>query len=249
MARSLALALGSMMLPLGVLFMSHAIAASLVGMAFAVAVATAREAVAARSSSALIVGSLLGLSMLCEYQAVFGVALVSGYFLWGVERRGRAVLALALTSLPFIAVLACLSLGALRLAISHRLRVFGRSGESPRDHGHRRVLRTSLAQLFVRPDNGLLLLSPWVVLAVVGGVSIACRAETRARVGREALVAAGVAPRLLRLRRLARAGVRRGRMVSGAAVHRRRDAVLAWLSAAGLRREPTRPAARVVALI
>ena len=51
-----AYALGSMALPLGLLFMSHAIAASLVGVAFAVSVAAVRERTYPESRAALIIG-------------------------------------------------------------------------------------------------------------------------------------------------------------------------------------------------
>lgn len=184
-----AFALGSMALPLGVLFMSHAVATALVGAAFAISVATVRERSQAEWRAALVVGSLLGLAMLCEYQAVFGALLVAGYLLWGAERRCRTVVALALTTLPFIAALAWyhtvafgspLSTGyAYSVDPENRLGFMGLVGFS----------EMSLAQLFVRPDNGLLVLSPWVVLSVIGAVSIAIRADARARVGREALVA------------------------------------------------------------
>lgn len=78
-----AYALGSMALPLGMIFMSHALAASLVGIAFAVSVETVRERSHAEWPAALGVGSLLGLSMLCEYQAVFGAA--TTYPHWPLE--------------------------------------------------------------------------------------------------------------------------------------------------------------------
>jgi hypothetical protein len=182
--------LGSMALPLGMLFMSHAIASSLVGIAFATSVATVRQRSHAEWHGASIVGSLLGLAMLCEYQALFGALVVAAYFCWGAERRGRAMLALALATTPFILGLAWYQWSAFGSPLrtgyafsvdpANRVGLMGIVGFS----------RASVSQLFVRPDNGLLVLSPWVVLSAIGAVSIAARADARARVGREAAVCA-----------------------------------------------------------
>jgi hypothetical protein len=189
----IAFALGSMALPLGLLFMSHAIAASLVGLAFAVSVAAVRERRPDERRAAALAGALLGLAMLCEYQALFGAVLVAAYLVWGVERPARAGLLLASTSAPFLAVLAWyhwIAFGspfhtgyAFSVDPANRVGVMGIVG----------VSRLSLAQLFVRPDNGLLLLSPWVILAAAGAASIARREDARARIGREALLASAIA--------------------------------------------------------
>lgn len=188
-----AYALGSMALPLSLLFMSHALAASLAGVAFAVSVATVRDHAHAELAAALAVGALLGLAMLVEYQVVFAVPLIGGYLWWGARRRTRTALGIALGTVPFLAVLAWYQWSAfgspLRTGYAYsvdpanRLGIMGMVGFSER----------SFAQLFVHPDNGLLLLSPWVVLSVIGAVRIASRAELRARVGPEASVAALIA--------------------------------------------------------
>ncbi len=188
-----AYALGSMALPLGMLFMSHALAASLVGTAFARAVDVVRERSRDEVRGALGAGALLGLSMLVEYQAIFAAPLVAGYLVWGANRRWRTAVALALAILPFIGVLAWYHWSAFgspfrtgyaySVDSANRMGVMGIVGFS----------KESLAQLLVRPDNGLLLLSPWVLLSVVGLVSIAARPELRTRVGREALVAGLIA--------------------------------------------------------
>jgi len=188
-----AFALGSMALPYGLLFMSHALAATLVGFAFALAVVTTRERGVPETKASLGVGALLGLAMACEYQALFGALLTAAYFVWGAERRGRAGLLLTAAVLPFIAALAIYHAKAFGSPFhtgytysvdpANRVGIMGIVGFS----------QASLAQLLWRVDNGLLLLSPWVLLALVGGVAIARSAEARARVGREALVAGSCA--------------------------------------------------------
>lgn len=228
-----AYALGSMALPYGILFMSHALAASLVGVAFAISVATVRDRVP-EIRAALGVGALLGLAMLTEYQALFGAVMVAGYLVWGVGRRWRVALALVAASLPFVAALALYHRAAFGSAFrtgysysvdpANRVGIMGIVGFS----------KESLAQLFVGIDNGLLLLSPWVLLAVVGGVVIARDVEARARVGREALVAAIVA--VVYLAFVAALHPHFGR--AGWSVGPRYLAVampfLAWLAASGL---------------
>ena len=229
-----ALALGSMALPLGLLFMSHAIAASLVGIAFVVSIAAVRERRLGESRAASIAGVLLGLSMLCEYQALFGAAIVAGYLVSAAERRVRVACLLALAAAPFLVTLGWyhwVAFGspfrtgyAFSVDPANRVGVMGIVGFS----------RLSLAQLFVRPDNGLLLLSPWVVLAAIGAARIARSAEARARAGREACVAGAIGVVYLAFVAALEPEFGRG----GWSVGPRYIAVampfLAWLAAAGL---------------
>lgn len=188
-AALVAYALGSMVLPFGILFMSHVLATVLVGFAFAVAFSATREQRYREPRAALGVGALLGLSMLVEYQALFAALLIAGYFVWGAERRLHTLLLISVAVLPFIGGLAAYHAAAfgspLRTGYAYsvdptnRVGILGIVGPS----------QESLAQLFVRVSNGLLLLSPWVVLSLAGLVRIARDSEARARVGREAVLA------------------------------------------------------------
>jgi len=187
-----AVALGSMTLPLGLLYMSHAIAASLIAIAFAIAVSMYRTQTRSETRSGLMAGALLGLAMLCEYQAVFAALIVGAYLLWGAQHRIRTALMSALAAAPFIGALAWYQWSAfgspLRTGYAYSVDPANRVGVM----GIVGFSNTSLAQLFIRPDNGLLLLSPWILLAAVGAAVIARDAGRRARAGRETLVAAAV---------------------------------------------------------
>src|SRR5262249_20191625 len=102
---------------------------------------------------------------------------------------------------------------------------------------------TALAQALVTPDNGLLVLMPWVVLAVVGAVRLLRAPATRP----EAAVAAGVAlPYVLFVGALVpefgRAGWSLGPRYITCALP-----FLAWLAAAGLDAADARPAPRAAA--
>jgi len=185
----LAYALGSMALPYGILFMSHSLAASLVGFAFALSARSTRDREGHEVRTALAVGALLGLAMLTEYQAVFGALIIAGYFVFGAERRLRVAAAIGAGVVPFLATLAIYhqrAFGApLRTGYAYSVDAANRVGFM----GIVGVSQESLAQLLWQVDNGLLLLSPWVLLSVVGGIAIARNEEWRARAGREALVA------------------------------------------------------------
>lgn len=194
----LALAVGSMLWPLSLLFMSHVLAAVLVAAAFVLAAADdashpshgTRDDEASVARPPLLIGALLGCAMFVEYQALFGALLVSAYVVWRSRRSVRDALLLGSTVAPFILMLTSYHWSAfgspLRTGYAYsvdqanRVGVMGMVGFS----------RLSLAQLFVTPDNGLLVLSPWFLLVPVGFVHILADRERRARGGGAALVAA-----------------------------------------------------------
>jgi len=183
--------LGSMALPYGMMFMSHALAASLVGFAFALSIRCTRDRESiSETRGALGVGALLGLAMLTEYQALFGALVVAGYFLLGAKARLRAAASIFAGTLPFMVALALYHWSAFgspfRTGYAYSVDTDNRVGFM----GIVGLSEPSVRQLFASVDNGLLLLSPWVLLAVVGGVAIARSAPWRARVGREALACA-----------------------------------------------------------
>ena len=178
-------ALGSMLWPLSLLFMSHALAAALVGVAFVLA--SDRE-----RCSELTIGALLGCAMFVEYQALFGAAIVGLYVVGRSRRPVRTALALASAAAPFLALLALYHWSAfgspLRTGYAYSVDEANRTGVM----GIVGFSGASAAQLFVTPDNGLLVLTPWFLLLPVGLVYVLADAERRARAGREAVVAASV---------------------------------------------------------
>jgi hypothetical protein len=184
-----AYALGSMAFPYGLLFMSHVPAAAAVGTAFALAIPIARREARCPEKAAAAVGALLGLSMLLEYQAVLGAMILGGYAVLGSEKRVRVALVIASAAAPFLLALATYHASA----FGSPFRTGYAYAVDPANHvglmGIVGFSSASLSQLFLDPDNGILLLSPWVLVSIVGAVAIALDAEARARVGAEALVA------------------------------------------------------------
>lgn len=242
-----AYALGSMALPYALLYMSHAFAAAAVGAAFAFAIRVARRETAFPTRTAVTVGALLGLATLVEYQAVFGAVIITGYVALRSEKRGRVAVAVVGAAAPF--AVALLAYHAAAFGSPFRTGYAYAVDEANRV-GFMGIVGPSwaaAAELFWQVDNGLLLLTPWVVLSVVGAVAIAMSAEARARVGAEAIVAALIIASYCSFVLVLEPEFGRG----GWSVGPRYVAVampfFAWLAAAGLDVCLRRPALRVPA--
>jgi len=187
-----ALALGSLAMPYSIVFFSHHVGAVCVGLSFICAVTLVRADVRRRDVWSAATGVFAGLAVLVDYQAAIAALAVGLYLLVRSSRRWRdAGLALAGT-LP----------AALLLGVYHTL-CFGsplRTGytfspDPAQDQGLLGIVgpnATAAYNALVAPDNGLITLSPWVLMALVGGVAIARDAAARARIGAEAVVCAAI---------------------------------------------------------
>jgi hypothetical protein len=174
-----AVALGSMALPYAILFFSHQLAAAFVGAAFVLAMR--RDGF----FDAVGIGLLSGMAILCDYQAGLAVLVVGGYLLGQSRARLRDLAGGVLGGVPPMAVLAFyhwVCFGApWRTGYSfapdpaHKQGVLGLIGPT----------REAIAQTLFRPDNGLFFLSPWVAVALVGGVALLGRKDARKRIGAE----------------------------------------------------------------
>jgi hypothetical protein len=240
----LALALGSMALPYGMLFFSHALAGACAGGAFVAAVRLARDEAERPRVAALVCGLLAGAAVLVDYQALLAAAAVGAYLL---VRRWRSALLAAVGALP-----------PLLLLLAYHAACFGspwKTGYSfAVDPAHKQGVlgiigpnRVAMANALIAPDNGLIVLAPWVLLALVGIVVIARDRQARARVGAEALVCALIALAYVLfvgslVPEFGRAGWSVGPRYIGVAMP-----FFAWLAAAGFAWCDARPAPRVLA--
>lgn len=189
----LAYGLGSLALPYAIVFMSHAPATAAVGAAFALASRLTRGEARAPTRAALAIGALLGLAMFVEYQAIFAAIVLALFVAARAPRRARALGAITLGGAPFIVALAVYHAAcfgspfrtgyAYSVDEANRVGVLGIVGPS----------QESVLQLATYGSNGLLVLSPWILLAVLGAVHVLRDAERRARVGPEAIVASAIA--------------------------------------------------------
>jgi hypothetical protein len=244
-AALVAVAFGSMVYPYALLFYSHALAAACAGGAFALAVARCRGS--AGWGFAVATGALAGAAVLVDYQAALASLGVAGYLAWRSRRRLADLALAALGAIPPAALLAlyhwaCFG-SPLRTGYSfaadpaHKQGVLGVIGPNAQ----------AMAQALIAPDNGLLILAPWTILAVVGGIAVAADREARARAGAEILVCALVAAAYVLfigslVPEFGRAGWSVGPRYITVAVP-----FLGWLAAAGLAAVDRRPALRALA--
>jgi hypothetical protein len=192
-AALLGYALGSMLLPYALMFMSHAPGTVAVGAAFALASRVTRGEERSLRRTSIAIGSLLGLAMFVEYQAVFASAIIVLFLAARGPRRARTVATVTLAVAPWLGALAAyhwacfgspLRTGyAYSVDVANRVGVLGIVGPS----------WTSVNQLLAYGSNGLFVLSPWILLAFLGAFSIARDQDLRSRVGAEALVASAIA--------------------------------------------------------
>jgi hypothetical protein len=198
----IAYALGCMALPYGLLYFAHAPAAAAIGIAFVGAVALARGPTARPRALALGVGLAAGVAVLIEYQALLGALAVGGYLLAMVRRRDRP--AGAARPAPTIGLALLGASPPLLGLVAYHQAAFGapwRTGYAfAADPAHRQGVlgivgpnREAMWNALLAPSNGLLALTPWVLVAIVGAIAIARDRDARARIGPEALVAGGIA--------------------------------------------------------
>lgn len=239
--------LGSMMFPFALLFMAHVPAAVAVGTAFAIAIPLVRGEAGRPMLSAFAIGALAGLAILCDYEAGLGAAVVVLYALVRGSRLLPSAAAVSAGAAPFVVLLLAihfLCFGSpwatgysFSPHVAHREGWLGLVGPN----------WPALRYVLFAPDKGLLVFSPWVVLAAVGAVSIARDATARARIGIEAAVAATVVAGYVLLVGSLVPGFAR----AGWSVGPRYVAVAlpfcGWLAAAGLSAVDGRPLGRTLA--
>jgi hypothetical protein len=108
--------------------------------------------------------------------------------------------------------------------------------------------KEALTSTFILPSNGLLVLAPWVLFAVVGGMVIVWRRRLRARLGAEALVCTVIGLVYLAFLSSLLPYMARGGWCVGPRYMTVAMPFIAWLAAAGFDAVRGRPALRTVAM-
>jgi hypothetical protein len=242
-----AYALGSPALIYGILFISHQLAAACVGGSFMAAVALARRETSKPFSVTLLAGFLASASMLVEYQSVLAVLVIGIYFVVRVPNRVRAVGAAVLGALPPAVVLGAYH----KLAFGSPFKTgYSFAVESTTHRGFLGILgpsATCLWSTLFTPSNGLLVLAPWVLFAIVGVVELARDRQAWARCGAETVVCVAVPSVYVAFLSSVDPHMARGGWAVGPRYMTAALPFLAWLAAAGFRAvERSRPA-RVLA--
>jgi hypothetical protein len=246
-AALVAYALGSMALPYALLLFSHALAAACAGGAFVAAVRVVRGETRRPELGAIACGALAGASVIVDYQSSLAAGAVGIYLVVRSNDRVRHALAAAAGAIP----------SAVGLLLYHHV-CFGspwKTGYSfAEDPAHKQGVlgivgpnAQAMWNALLAPDNGLVILMPWVLLAVVGGVAIARDRQARARVGAEAIVCGAIALGYVvflgsLVPQFGRAGWSVGPRYIAVALP-----FFAWLAAAGLAAADRRPVLRALA--
>jgi hypothetical protein len=172
--------------------MSHALTAVFAGSAFVSAVALVRGGTSRPRGSAIYVGLGCSLAVAMDYQSALP-SLIIGLYVLGVSRRRiRDVTFMALGALPVAAFLAAYH----KAAYGGMLKTgYAYAVDTALKNGFMGLIgpnRISFMNTVLLPGNGLLVLAPWVLLAVLGAVAVAVRPRWRRRCGAEVLACAAI---------------------------------------------------------
>jgi hypothetical protein len=183
-----AYALGSQALPYALLFMSHALTAVFAGSAFVSAVALVRGGTHRPRWAAWWTGFACAMAVAMDYQSALPSLVIGFYVLIRSRRRVLHTVLMTLGALPMAGF----------LAVYHKVAYGGvfKTGyayavDTALKNGFMGLVGpswTSFVNTMLLPSNGLLVLAPWVLLAMVGAVAVAANRELRLRCGAEALV-------------------------------------------------------------
>jgi hypothetical protein len=184
-----AYALGSAALVYAILFFSHQVAAAFAGTAFACGVAVVRRRARHPEDAAAGVGLFAGLAVMMDYQAALASLVIGLYVLVCGRHRVRNTILMAAGALPPAAVLGMYHLicfgSPLKTGYSYSFDLVTREGVMGAIGPNREAIWSTL----FLPANGIFVLMPWILLALIGAISIARNWELRRRAGAEALVA------------------------------------------------------------
>lgn len=184
-----AYAIGGPVMPYSMILLAHQLAAVCLGGAFFVAVKLVRDEPRRPRALALLGGFFAGASLLMDYQAALAAPVVGVYLIARSRRKLRDVALFAAGAIP-----PAIALGAYHtVCFGSPFRIsYGYGLDTAPKEGVLGFIGPNLeafwATLFT-PSNGLFVLAPWAVLAIVGGVAIARDPAWRARIGPEALAA------------------------------------------------------------
>jgi hypothetical protein len=189
-AALVAYALGSQALPYALLFMSHALTAVFAGSAFVSAVALARRGTSHPRRAALWVGFACAMAVAMDYQSALPSLVIGFYVLLRARRPVFQAALMTLGALPIAGFLAAYHKiaygGAFKTGYAFAVDPALRNGFM----GLVGLNRTSFVNTVLLPSNGLVVLAPWVLLAIAGGILVAVNRELRVRCGAEALACA-----------------------------------------------------------
>jgi len=183
--------LASPVLPYALQFMSHALTAAAAATTFLLCVRLVRARPTKPERTALLAGFFASACVMLEYQGFIAILVIAIYLLRSSPARWKDALFFVLGGIPLATLLGwyhTVSFGApWKTGYSFHSEVFeegvfGTIGPN----------RKAMFHTLVSPANGMLMLSPWVILAGLGAVTIFSNRDTRSRLGAEAAVCSAI---------------------------------------------------------
>jgi hypothetical protein len=243
-----AFALGSQAFPYALLFMSHALATAFLGVGFVAAVRLVRDRAQRWYRAALLSGFACAMAVMMDYQSVMAATVIGLYVLIRGSGRVRNVAWMAAGALPPAAILAVYQ----KVAFGSFARTGYDFGVDPSTKsGFMGIIgfnKAALTSTFIMPSNGILVLAPWVLLALVGGVAIARSRAARTHQGAEAVVCAVIGIAYLLFLSSLLPYMARGGWCVGPRYMTVAMPFVAWLAAVGMQAAERWAATRVLAL-
>jgi hypothetical protein len=247
-AALVAFALGSQAFPYALLFMSHALATAFLGLGFVAAVRLVRDKTQRWQRAAVLSGFACAMSVMMDYQSVMAATVIGLYVLIPGSRRLRNVVWMTAGALPPAVILAVYQ----KVAFGSFVRTgydFGVDQSTKSGFmGIIGINKAALTSTFILPSNGILVLAPWVLFAVVGGIVIARKREARARMGAEAAACAAIGIAYLLFLSSLLPYMARGGWCVGPRYMTVAMPFVAWLAAAGMQSALRWTATKVLAL-
>ncbi len=247
-AALVAFALGSQAFPYALLFMSHALATAFLGLAFVAAVRLARDNTRRWHRAAVLAGFACAMAVMMDYQSVMAATVIGLYVLFRSSMRLRNTFWMALGAVPPAAILAIYQ----KVAFGSFMRTGYDFGvDQSTKNGFMGIIginKAALTSTFILPSNGILVLAPWVLLALVGGIVVARKREARRRMGAEATVCATVGIAYLLFLSSLLPYMARGGWCVGPRYMTVAMPFVAWLAAVGMQAAERWTATRVLAL-
>jgi hypothetical protein len=187
-----AYALGSQAMPYALLFMSHALTAVFAGSAFVSAVALVRGGSKRPRWAAIYVGLGCSLAVAMDYQSALPSLILGLYVVLGSRRRFVNTALMTAGALPIAAFLAAYHKAAYG---GYFKTGYAYAVDTNLKNGFMGLIGpnwTGFVNTLLLPSNGLLVLAPWVLLAIVGAVGVAASRRWRRRCGAEVVVCATI---------------------------------------------------------
>jgi hypothetical protein len=187
-----AYALASPVVPYSMLLYSHMLAATCLGGAFAISVYLVRGRPSRPLLLAALAGVLAGMAPAMDYQATLAAPLIWLYVLICSRPRIRRAAVFAAGAVP--PLVGMLTYHKLCFGSPFRISYSLGVDTAPQKGllGFIGPNWDSFRNTLFEPSNGLIIMSPWVLLGLVGAIAILTQRRLRLRMGAEALLCAGI---------------------------------------------------------